>query len=222
MPQYPVLSLPLPEGVVTLADYAGKVNRGEQYLRMHWAAQEGFPEPVGTLPRPGSRGRGRFAYREADLDAFRRSGTYLHGLGRRTLLLTSADEEDLVTTAELEARAGRPRGSMAPRPGEPGQPGADSGGRYRLGELAAWHSRRDGSEFDILLTRLGDEERVTLSRFARLVGRDNKTVYQYRGWRGFPQPGDDGKYRLGDLAGPCGYWYRRTGKTGPPRRRPSS
>jgi hypothetical protein len=54
--------------------------------------------------------------------------------------------------------------------------------------------------------------RITLGRFAALIGKDRKTVTQHRDRPGFPEPGPDGSYRLGDL---ILYWNNRTGRRGP-------
>jgi hypothetical protein len=61
--------------------------------------------------------------------------------------------------------------------------------------------------------------RITLGRFAALIGKDRKTVTQHRDRPGFPEPAPDGTYRLGDLVG---YWNNRTGRRGPRRRRSSA
>jgi hypothetical protein len=58
------------------------------------------------------------------------------------------------------------------------------------------------------------QERVTLGRFAAVIGKDRKTVTQHRDRPGFPAPGDDGKYSLADL---LRYWNTRTGRRGPAR-----
>jgi hypothetical protein len=58
------------------------------------------------------------------------------------------------------------------------------------------------------------DERITLGRFADLIGKARATVSQHRGRPGFPQADGDGRYRAGDL---LDYWNTRTG-----RRRPSA
>jgi hypothetical protein len=58
------------------------------------------------------------------------------------------------------------------------------------------------------------DTRITLGRFAALIGKDRKTVTQHRDRPEFPEPGSDGSYRLGDL---ILYWNNRTGRRGPSR-----
>lgn len=57
----------------------------------------------------------------------------------------------------------------------------------------------------------GADERITLGRFASLIGKARKTVTQHRDRPGFPDAGADGTYRLGDL---LAYWNARTGRRG--------
>jgi hypothetical protein len=56
------------------------------------------------------------------------------------------------------------------------------------------------------------DERVTLGYFADHVTprRDRRTITRYRQASGFPQPGEDDRYRLGDLLG-----FFNTGPAGP-------
>ena len=67
--------------------------------------------------------------------------------------------------------------------------------------------------------RISAAERITLGRFAALIGKDRKTVTQHRDRPGFPQADADGTYRAGDL---IGYWNLRSGRRGPgqPGRQP--
>lgn len=60
--------------------------------------------------------------------------------------------------------------------------------------------------------RIDSGERITLGRFAALIGKDRKTITQHRGRPGFPQPDPDGAYRAGEL---IEYWNTRTGRRGP-------
>jgi hypothetical protein len=53
------------------------------------------------------------------------------------------------------------------------------------------------------------DERITLGRFASLIGKANKTVSQHRGRPGFPESDGDGLYRASDL---LEYWNRRPGR----------
>jgi hypothetical protein len=54
-------------------------------------------------------------------------------------------------------------------------------------------------------------ERITLGRFAGLIGKARGTVNQHRDRPGFPQPAADGLYRAGDL---LDYWNTRPGRKG--------
>jgi hypothetical protein len=62
---------------------------------------------------------------------------------------------------------------------------------------------------------ISPDERLSLGRFADLIGKARKTVTQHRDRPGFPEPGPDGRYRAGDL---LAYWNARTGRRGPGRR----
>lgn len=59
---------------------------------------------------------------------------------------------------------------------------------------------------------IGADDRISLGRFADLVGKARKTVTQHRDRPGFPKPGADGRYCAGDLVS---YWNSRTGRRGP-------
>jgi hypothetical protein len=63
--------------------------------------------------------------------------------------------------------------------------------------------------------RINAEERVTLGKFAGLIGKARGTVNQHRDRPGFPQPGPDGLYRAGDL---LAYWNTRPGRRGKPHK----
>jgi hypothetical protein len=64
--------------------------------------------------------------------------------------------------------------------------------------------RVDASTFPVDL-----DERITLWRFAEIIGKNSKTVNQHRTRPGFPEAGPDGKYRAGDL---LDYWNNRPGR----------
>jgi hypothetical protein len=97
--------------------------------------------------------------------------------------------------------------------------GRHGGGRgeqlFEQSALDAWrsaHPELDPPErIDLSALEVGAEDRMTLGRFAGVIGKDRKTVTQHRGREGFPEPGEDGLYRAGDLAG---YWNARTGRRG--------
>jgi hypothetical protein len=56
---------------------------------------------------------------------------------------------------------------------------------------------------------VGLDERITLGRFASLIGKANKTVTQHRRREGFPDSDEHAKYRAGDL---LEYWNKRLGR----------
>ncbi len=100
--------------------------------------------------------------------------------------------------------------------------GRDGRGRgrhvYRLADLEALRSAhpemRPENRRRPIDTTLDHDLRVTLGFFAGIAGVARKTVTQARGYPGFPEPGTDGKYRLGDL---LDYWPARPGKRGKAR-----
>jgi hypothetical protein len=63
--------------------------------------------------------------------------------------------------------------------------------------------------------RIDPDERITLGRFAGLIGRARNTVAQYRDRPGFPQPDVSDRYRAGDL---IEFWNSRPGRRGKARR----
>ncbi|MGH3157034.1 MAG: hypothetical protein ACRDNF_10715 [Streptosporangiaceae bacterium] len=80
--------------------------------------------------------------------------------------------------------------------------------------LAAQPDLQPPERIDPAALRAAPDERVTLGRFAGVIGKDRKTVTQHRDRPGFPDPGPDGKYSLADL---LRYWNTRTGRRGPAR-----
>jgi hypothetical protein len=100
--------------------------------------------------------------------------------------------------------------------------GRDRRGRgrhvYRLADLEAIRNAhpemRPENRSQPIETTLDPEVRVTLGFFAGVAGVARKTVTQARENPGFPKPGTDGKYRLGDL---LDYWPTRPGKRGKAR-----
>jgi len=60
------------------------------------------------------------------------------------------------------------------------------------------------------------DDRITLGRFAALIGKDRKTVTQHRDRPGFPEADANSTYRTGDL---LDYWNSRPGRRGPSRPR---
>lgn len=109
-----------------------------------------------------------------------------------------------------------PSGELPPR-------GRNGGGRGELlfgqAELDAWLAAQPDlaapERIDPGAIRIDPHERITLGRFAGLIGKDRKTVTQHRNRPGFPQGDADGTYRAGDL---LDYWNSRPGRRGSPRR----
>jgi hypothetical protein len=101
--------------------------------------------------------------------------------------------------------------------------GHHGGGRgehlYDQAALNAWLAAQPDlappDRVDPRTLRIAGDERVTLGRFAALIGKDRKTVTQHRDRPGFPEPGIDGLYRAGDL---LEYWNSRPGRRGAARR----
>jgi hypothetical protein len=100
--------------------------------------------------------------------------------------------------------------------------GNRGGGRgehlYDEAALDAWLAAQPGlsppERIDPGAVRLDPDERITLGRFAALVGKDRKTITQHRDRPGFPEPEADGTYRFGDL---IEYWNNRAGRRGSAR-----
>jgi hypothetical protein len=208
-----VLGRPLPPGIATLDGYGAGTGHSGDYLRKHWVRQDGFPAPAGILPplEPGDRGTGPLAYRVAELDAFRARHPGLWGRGRQAIL-TGAGPGLRMPLGQLAALAGLPEDAVRSWPGAPPLPPAAGDGTFGAQELAAWWNGHAGRVVEVLLTPLGDDERLPLSRFAAIVRKAGKTVYQYQGYPGFPGGSDEGGvtvYRLGDLAA---FWQARPGK----------
>ena len=78
---------------------------------------------------------------------------------------------------------------------------------YEAADWAAWWDRHPELHSPAF-TPPDPERRVTLTTFAELVGRDPRTITQYKDTEGFPSPGPDGTYRLGNLAV---WWNNRPG-----------
>jgi hypothetical protein len=98
--------------------------------------------------------------------------------------------------------------------------GRNGGGRGELlfgrAELDAWLAAQPDlappQRIGPGAIRIDPGSRITLGRFAALIGKDRKTVTQHRDRPGFPQADADGTYRAGDL---IGYWNLRSGRRGP-------
>jgi hypothetical protein len=83
------------------------------------------------------------------------------------------------------------------------------------GWFAAQPDLAPPERIDSSATRIDPDERITLGRFAGLIGKARGTVTQHRGRQGFPEPGPDGLYPAEEL---LGYWNARPGKRGKARR----
>jgi hypothetical protein len=77
--------------------------------------------------------------------------------------------------------------------------------------LAAQPSLSSPERIDLAALGVAPDDRITLGRFAAIIGRARNTVGQHRDRQGFPEPGEDGTYRAGDLVR---YWNARTGHRG--------
>lgn len=90
-----------------------------------------------------------------------------------------------------------------------------------MGGWRSAHPNLDPPE-RIELSALGAvaDEQITLDRFAKLIGKDLKTVTQHKERVGFPGPGPgpDERYRLEEL---LAYWNARTGRRGKASRSPN-
>ena len=75
--------------------------------------------------------------------------------------------------------------------------------------LAAQSDLASPERIDPAVLRIAPTERITLGRFAALIGKDRKTVTQHRSRPGFPEPDPDGLYRAEEL---IKYWNTRTGR----------
>ena len=101
--------------------------------------------------------------------------------------------------------------------GELSSRGRRGGGRGQLlfdeAALDAWLAAQahlaPPERIDLTALRADPDDRVTLSRFAAMIGKDRKTVTQHRSRPGFPDGDPDGRYRVGDL---LQYWNERPGR----------
>jgi hypothetical protein len=75
--------------------------------------------------------------------------------------------------------------------------------------LAAQPDLAPPERIDPSAAGIDPQERITLTRFAKLAGRTRQTVAQHRDRPGFPPAEEDGTYRTGDL---LQYWNSRTGR----------
>ena len=207
-PRYPLLTPPLPPGLVTLDDYGGSIDRTARYLQTYWSPQPGFPKPKGELPGRGRHGGGRRVkvYSAGELDEFRARHDTLWG-HRSIRLIIGHHPGELVTLEQFARISG-----IGADPGRfPGCPPPGDDGRRRLGDLIAWHNDLPAAAGPPLaVTPLGKDELITVTGFARLVGVHRTNVEQYsRLDPGFPVPAMGTRYRLGVLAR---WWNSRPGK----------
>jgi hypothetical protein len=106
-----------------------------------------------------------------------------------------------------------PAGELPSRSRNGGGPGE----RYYDEEaLERWLSGQSGlnlaPRIEPSVLRIDPDDRITLGRFAALIGKARNTVAQYRDQPGFPAADAEGTYRSGDLVD---YWNSRPGRRGP-------
>jgi len=82
------------------------------------------------------------------------------------------------------------------------------------GWIAAQPDLDPPERIELSMLEIGADDRITLGRFADIIGKARKTVSQHRDREGFPVPGAGGRYRAGDL---LAYWNARTGRRGKAR-----
>ncbi len=83
----PVLEEPLPDGVITLRQWAQRIGRAPATVVTHWQQRPGFPSPIGQLPSQTRQrgGTGESLYAEAELDAWRMTQASLQQDKRRSI-----------------------------------------------------------------------------------------------------------------------------------------
>jgi len=101
-------------------------------------------------------------------------------------------------------------GELPPR----GRHGGGIGEQYfDEAALDAWLANQQDltppERIDPSAVRIDSDERITLGRFAGLIGKARGTVTQHRDRPDFPDSGTDGLYRAGDL---LNYWNTRPGR----------
>ncbi len=80
----PVLEEPLPDGVITLRQWAQRIDRAPSTIETRWRQRPYFPTPIGQLHSQSRRGGhiGQWLYAETQLDAWRMTQANLQ-LGKR-------------------------------------------------------------------------------------------------------------------------------------------
>jgi hypothetical protein len=196
VPRYPVLEEPLPPGLDTLDGYGKRIGYRGRYLYYFWRPREGFPGPVAEVPARGSHGgRNELVYDVKRLDAFRATQADLWGRRKMPRVTTAQDLDLRITAAEFAALAGADPAALRPYQALRGFPEPDEDGRRRLGDLVAYWNTRP-----IVLLEHDRDQRMPLGQIAdRVLQVARKTVTQYRDAPGFPEPDEDGRYRLGDV-----------------------
>lgn len=90
--------------------------------------------------------------------------------------------------------------------------------RKHLFRLLRWVANRPEPPAPSDAPVVDADSRITLEWFAdHVINVDRQEVTRYRGTRGFPEPGTDGKYRVGDL---IQFWLRRSSGPRRKQRRP--
>ena len=84
----PLLKRPLPDGMITLRQWAQQIDRAPSTVITRWRQKPGFPSPIGQLPTDSRRRNvtGESLYIETELDAWRMAQV---GLGRNKKTLTT-------------------------------------------------------------------------------------------------------------------------------------
>jgi hypothetical protein len=83
----PVLEEPLPDGVITLRQWAQRIDRAPSTIETHWRQRPCFPSPIGQLHSQSRRGGhiGQRLYAETQLDAWRMTQANLQQGERRSI-----------------------------------------------------------------------------------------------------------------------------------------
>jgi len=110
-----------------------------------------------------------------------------------------------------------PAGELPSRSRDGGGPGERYYDEAVLDQwLAAQSDLKPPPRIEPSALQIDPDDRITLGRFASLIGKARNTVAQYRDQPGFPAVDAEGTYRAADL---IDYWNSRPGHRGPARRR---
>ena len=83
----PVFEEPLPDGIITLRQWAQRIDRAPSTIETNWRQRPRFPTPIGELHSQGRRGghMGQRLYAETQLDAWLMTQTSLQRAKRRSI-----------------------------------------------------------------------------------------------------------------------------------------